>query len=67
MDTMNACLKSIGAGVLTLIILGGLGYYAYTALFVTPGPQKTDEFAAVHTVPQAEPEKVTVTGERKPS
>ncbi|MDE2181498.1 MAG: hypothetical protein KGJ78_00610 [Alphaproteobacteria bacterium] len=67
METVSACLKSIGAGVLTLIVLGGLGYYAYTALFVTPATHRADEFAAVHTSPQQAPEKVTVTGERKPS
>jgi hypothetical protein len=33
MDTISESVRSIGAGVLTLILLGGVGYLLYTALF----------------------------------
>ena len=33
MDTISEYGRSIGAGVLTLILLGGVGYLLYTALF----------------------------------
>lgn len=65
MDTMTSCIKSVGAGLLTLILFAGVGYYVYTALFATQTPTKTDELVAVHQVaPQQAPEKVTVTGNR---
>ena len=68
MTTFTACLKSVGAGVLTLILFAGLGYYVYTSLFVTPAPSKTDELVAVHSVAPAQPnEKVLVTKDRKAS
>ncbi|HUO99086.1 MAG TPA: hypothetical protein VMU01_10480 [Rhizomicrobium sp.] len=49
MDDENSTLKSIGAIVLTLALFLGVGWYVYSALFVTPAPQPQDEIVAVHT------------------
>ena len=48
-DAFSATLKSIGAIVLTFALFLGVGYYVYTALFVTPAPNRTDELVAIHT------------------
>ncbi len=45
----SSTLKSIGAIVLTFALFLGVGYYVYTALFVTPAPQAQEETVAVHT------------------
>lgn len=37
MDTMSNLAKSIGAGVLTLAFLSGVGYLLYVALFSVTG------------------------------
>jgi hypothetical protein len=66
MDTFSSTLKSVGAFVLTAALFAGLGYYVYTALFIPPTPAK-DEIVAAHSAAPMQPEKVTVTGERKPS
>ena len=67
-DTFSATLKSIGAIVLTFALFLGVGYYVYTALFVTPGPNRTDEIAAIHTqAPAQQIEKTTTQHEKQPS
>ena len=49
-DTFSTTLKSVGAMVLTLVLFLGVGYYVYTALFVTPIPSsQTEEYAAAGT------------------
>ena len=50
-DGYSSTLKSIGAIVLTLALFLGVGYYVYTALFVTPAPQAQDEMVAAHSQP----------------
>ena len=45
-DTFSATLKSVGAIVLTLVLFLGVGYYVYTALFVTAPSAQTEEYAA---------------------
>lgn len=37
MDTISNLAKSVGAGVLTLAFLGGVGYLLYLALFNVTG------------------------------
>jgi hypothetical protein len=37
MDTISNLARSIGAGVLTLAFLGGIGYLLYVALFNVTG------------------------------
>jgi hypothetical protein len=37
MDTLSNLAKSVGAGVLTLAFLGGVGYLMYVALFSAAG------------------------------
>jgi hypothetical protein len=45
-DAISATLKSIGAIVLTFALFLGVGYYVYTALFVTPVPTQQEEMMA---------------------
>ena len=59
-DGYSSTLKSIGAIVLTLALFLGVGYYVYTALFVTAAPQAQDEMVASHTQ-QAPVNEKTVT------
>jgi len=51
----SSTLKSIGAIVLTFALFLGVGYYVYTALFVTPPQAPQDEIVAVHTQAPAQP------------
>jgi hypothetical protein len=67
-DTFSATLKSVGAIVLTFALFIGVGYYVYTALFVVPPPERTEEIVAVHTTAPAQPnEQTTTTMNKKPS
>lgn len=45
-ESYSSTLKSIGAIVLTLALFLGVGWYVYTALFVGPAPQPTDDVVA---------------------
>ena len=56
----SSTLKSIGAIVLTFALFLGVGYYVYTALFVTP-PAQQDEYATAQTQAPAQPVEKTVT------
>jgi len=58
-DGYSSTLKSIGAIVLTFALFLGVGYYVYTALFVTPAPQTQDEMVAAHQTPAPVNEKTT--------
>jgi hypothetical protein len=68
-DAISATLKSIGAIVLTFALFLGVGYYVYTALFVTPAPSQSEEMLAVGTqqAPAQQMEKTTTQHERQPS
>ena len=67
MSSFSEYLKSVGAGILTLVLFVGLGYFVYTSLFVTQAPSKTDDVVATHTMAPAQPaERVTV-NQKKPS
>jgi hypothetical protein len=56
-ESYSSTLKSIGAIVLTLALFLGVGYYVYTALFVPPAPQRTDDIVATQPAPTAVNEK----------
>ncbi len=47
MDTISESVRSIGAGVLTLILLGGVGWLLYTALFDISTPSDIPNFASL--------------------
>jgi hypothetical protein len=67
-ETYSSTLKSIGAIVLTLALFFGVGYYVYTALFVTPAPQRIDDIVATAPAqPAPANEQTTTTGQREPS
>jgi hypothetical protein len=54
-------LKSIGAIVLTFALFLGVGYYVYTALFVTPAPTQQDEMMATSAQAPAPVNEKTIT------
>jgi hypothetical protein len=68
MTAFMACAKSIGAGVLTLLVFAGVAFVLYTSL-IAPAPDKSDMYypTAKATVTQPVQENVTVKGERQPS
>lgn len=67
-ETYSSTLKSIGAIVLTFALFLGVGYYVYTALFVPPTLQRTDDIVATAPAqPAPANEQTTTTGQRQPS
>jgi hypothetical protein len=60
-DAISATLKSIGAIVLTFALFLGVGYYVYTALFVTPAPTQQEEMMATRTQAPAPVNEKTTT------
>lgn len=58
-DTFSSTLKSIGAIVLTFALFLGVGYYVYTALFVTPATERAEVMAAHTTAPAPVNERTT--------
>ncbi|MDE1939911.1 MAG: hypothetical protein KGI68_12900 [Alphaproteobacteria bacterium] len=71
MNSLMACAKSIGAGVLTLLVFAGVAFVLYTSL-IAPAPDKSDMYypTAKATITAPQPpvqENVTVKGEKRPS
>ncbi|MBU6298001.1 MAG: hypothetical protein KGJ79_09360 [Alphaproteobacteria bacterium] len=65
-----SALKSIGAGVLTLLVFAGVALVLYTSL-ISPAPDKNDIYyptaKATMSSPQPVQENVTVKGDKRPS
>ena len=47
MSEFVGCLKSVAAGVFTLVLFVGVGYFVYTSLFVTDTPDTISNFATL--------------------